>query len=92
MTNDQMLLIHKVIHKLVTPHNGVKFGDQNYMVRTRAGKGLRYIQIADTMWIEQNPAKSSDSAARARAGARITWGIRDTGPWAHIENEQILNR
>lgn len=52
--------------------------------------GLRYVNLADdAILIEQNPQKTSDWAALARAGKRIAWLMRDGEYLARVVDGEV---
>jgi hypothetical protein len=52
--------------------------------------GLRYVNLADdAILIEQNPQKTSDWAALARAGKRIAWLMRDGEYFARVVDGEV---
>lgn len=42
-------------------------------------------------FMEQNKAKNTVYAEKARNGAMITWGMSQKYPWLKIENDNIKN-
>lgn len=42
-------------------------------------------------FMEQNKAKNTVYAEKARNGAMITWGMSQKYPWLKIENDDIKN-
>ena len=54
-----------------------------------AANGCRYVDFPDEdgsiRFMQQNLAKNSFYATRARNGEKITWGIRNPKPWILID-------
>lgn len=85
MSNKQKLEIHRALH------NGdihVEL-DSKLQVIGIGRNGCRCLRTVDGLFMEQNKAKGSDYARRARAGEQITWIIR-TGRWGLIIGSRII--
>ncbi|HYH84788.1 MAG TPA: hypothetical protein VEX60_04850 [Pyrinomonadaceae bacterium] len=59
-------------------------------VRRFARSGLRYVELPEgATLIEQNPKKSSEWAALARAGRRVAWAMRDGAYLARVVDGEL---
>lgn len=59
-------------------------------VRRFARSGLRYVELSDSaILIEQNPKKSGEWAARARASRRVAWVMRDDAYLARVVDGEV---
>ena len=63
---------------------------------TLAKNGCKQIKYnEDLTFMEQNKAKHSRYAEKAKKGHRITWGIHRlpvaNGQWIHVEDNKIMN-
>jgi hypothetical protein len=76
--------IHKTIHSNST---SLTIGGKEYSVK-KAANGCRSIEFNNIKFMEQNKAKSSQYAERARQGEQITWGIKN-GRWILIDKTGV---
>ena len=59
-------------------------------VRRFSRSGLRYVELNEgALLIEQNPKKSSEWAALARAGRRVAWVMRDGAYLARVVDGEV---
>jgi hypothetical protein len=59
-------------------------------VRRFSRSGLRYVELNEgALLIEQNPKKSSEWAALARAGRRVAWVMRDGEYLARVVDGEV---
>jgi hypothetical protein len=59
-------------------------------VRRFRQSGLRHVELPhDCVLIEQNPQKSSEWAALARAGRRVAWVMRDGRYLARVVDGEV---
>lgn len=75
--------IHKALHTSYEESvtiNGIVYPKNMYK------NGCAYIDYGIVRFMQQNKAKSSKYADRARAGYQITWGMRP-GSWIYMESE-----
>lgn len=52
--------------------------------------GCRMVKYKEIEFIQQNKATPTIYGSRARAGWKITWGMRTAGPWYLIQNGEVL--
>ena len=85
LNESQLLNLHKYLH-----NPNIKFvilnGKRIPIFTNRLG--LRFIQIGDIKYIQQNPNKCTRYGAMAKNGHTITWGIR-SGKWDLVVDNKI---
>ena len=60
-------------------------------VRRFRQSGLRHVELPhDCVLVEQNPKKSSEWAALARAGRRVAWVMRDGAYLARVVDGEVV--
>ena len=62
--------------------------NQNIKKGYTPNQQLRYCDIGDVRYQEQNPYKHTEYANRALRGERIIWGMK-TGKWLSIINGEL---
>lgn len=82
MSEENIIKIHFAIHGF---EDFVIIGGKRFDVQLYKN-GCRYCDAEGIRFMEQNRAKSSVWAEKARAGALITWGMRKDAPWIYIES------
>lgn len=82
---------------LLALHNGIHSDAKEVTVNGKAltvhrhnNSHCRYIDYEDVRFTEEDKRRSTIYASQAKAGWKITWGIRDNGPWYLIQNGTIL--
>lgn len=86
MIEERILLqIDDAIHSSV---EDVTIGDMTIPI-SKAHNGCRYVDYAGVRFMEQNKEKPTIYGARAKAGWKITWGIRSNGPWYLISQGKV---
>ena len=92
--NKEYVQIHHAIHDKGLVE--VTVGDTVLPIK-KAFNGCRYVDYTTPegeiiRFMEQNLSKNTQYAARAKAGEKITWGIRKAGYWIKIDkfNDQII--
>lgn len=79
ITADVAIAIHNAIH---SDAKEVVIDGKTYPIKS--GK-LRYMDLGDTRFMEQNPNKLTPYAKRAQAGHKITWGMAYPH-WLRVED------
>lgn len=84
----EWIKIHKALHSCKDTNKGVIIDFQVYPIQIHHN-GCRCIRYDGILWIVQNQNKNSEYATRARAGEKITWGMRSPEPWIRIDDNVI---
>ena len=79
--NEKELPIIKDISKIAayvaegifSGENTIEIENESYKINTFAKSGLKYVDIDEFRFVEQNPNKSSKWAKMAREGKKIVW-------------------
>lgn len=82
---EKVIIIHNAIHNPYA-HDVVLDG-KIYSIN-HYYNGCRYVDYDGVRFMEQNPAKNSRYATRARMGDAITWGMKQPN-WICIINGEI---
>ena len=86
LTKNQLIRISNFLYNNYISH--IIVNKKTYDIQSNT-KGLRYITIDGTKYIQQNPEKNTEWGVAARAGKKVTWGIRD-GKWALIIDSEVI--
>lgn len=87
---DKFALLHKIIAAIFDKSiDKFVWDSQEVHVGTFRSKQLRYIDMEDRRYIQQNPNTGSQAAARARKGAKIIWVMRGNQYIGRIEDGQV---
>lgn len=96
LSDETLLSIHRAIHNRSV--NSLEIEGKNYPIEISQSNGCRHLLYPGINFMEQNKAKESPWAKRARNGELITWGIRyatkanPNAPWIRIINDKIEAR
>ncbi len=85
--NPEFWSIHKALH---SPNvNSLVLRGRLYRIYVSKNNGCRYLVFDKIMFMEQNQAKATKYAEKAREGVKITWGIMEGSDWILMSTPEL---